>query len=336
MPSPYYGYLRQANDDLVSLEIDKYNYHRNKTTGYTLVDANAPTFPSSWSDSAYQRALLKLKHRHVNLAVDVGEIKETIRMLDDSVRRVIRFYQILRGRYHISERDWYKLLDAVPSLWLEYRYGWLPFLSEVFGAIDSIDARMKGEYDKPSLTTRARNVVDQSWTENLGTKALLIGTRNVNVPLYRDWKVAYTCRVRMDVRVLDSTYRSLADTGITDPLLVAWELLPYSFVVDWFLGIGRYLDGLNAMWGLRWRGGSVTKRYTLTATQRWDWGKASVPLQVTGEMQSLASFTRFDRSVISTPASKLVWYGFENFDLTHALDAITLLHQRLRGGSRYS
>jgi hypothetical protein len=35
--------------------------------------------------------------------------------------------------------------------------------------------------------------------------------------------------------------------GLTDPLSVAWELIPYSFVVDWFVPIGTYLDNLNAI-----------------------------------------------------------------------------------------
>lgn len=38
-------------------------------------------FPQSWVDSAYQRALLKFKHRHLNLATTVGELRETRHML---------------------------------------------------------------------------------------------------------------------------------------------------------------------------------------------------------------------------------------------------------------
>jgi hypothetical protein len=33
--------------------------------------------------------------------------------------------------------------------------------------------------------------------------------------------------------------------GVLDPLSVAWEVLPFSFVADWFIPIGTYLENLN-------------------------------------------------------------------------------------------
>jgi len=35
--------------------------------------------------------------------------------------------------------------------------------------------------------------------------------------------------------------------GLYDPLSVAWELVPFSFVADWFIPIGTYLDNLAAI-----------------------------------------------------------------------------------------
>jgi hypothetical protein len=37
--------------------------------------------------------------------------------------------------------------------------------------------------------------------------------------------------------------------GLTNPALVAWELVPFSFVVDWALPIGDWLSSLDAMLG---------------------------------------------------------------------------------------
>jgi hypothetical protein len=33
--------------------------------------------------------------------------------------------------------------------------------------------------------------------------------------------------------------------GLLDPLSVAWEILPWSFVVDWFYPVGTFLDNLS-------------------------------------------------------------------------------------------
>jgi hypothetical protein len=35
--------------------------------------------------------------------------------------------------------------------------------------------------------------------------------------------------------------------GLADPLSVAWELTPWSFVVDWFLPVGDYLNARGAL-----------------------------------------------------------------------------------------
>lgn len=51
--------------------------------------------------------------------------------------------------------------------------------------------------------------------------------------------------------------------GIANPALVLWEMVPFSFAVDWFLDIGGYLESLGALNGLviddYWRtyGGSI-------------------------------------------------------------------------------
>jgi hypothetical protein len=48
--------------------------------------------------------------------------------------------------------------------------------------------------------------------------------------------------------------------GLTNPIAVAWELVPFSFAVDWFLPVGNTLSALTAGQGLTWLGGYITKR----------------------------------------------------------------------------
>ena len=48
--------------------------------------------------------------------------------------------------------------------------------------------------------------------------------------------------------------------GLMDPLSVVWELIPYSFVVDWFIPIGTYLENLNTIPSLRGRFMTTTLR----------------------------------------------------------------------------
>jgi hypothetical protein len=52
--------------------------------------------------------------------------------------------------------------------------------------------------------------------------------------------------------------KTLSEGGITNPALVAWELLPWSFVVDWFLPIGNFISSWDAVAGLQYQKGAKT------------------------------------------------------------------------------
>jgi hypothetical protein len=65
-------------------------------------------------------------------------------------------------------------------------------------------------------------------------------------------------RISVMYAVSSPVANDLKKLGITNPALLAWELLPYSFVVDWFLPIGNYISSLDATLGLEFKFGYMT------------------------------------------------------------------------------
>jgi hypothetical protein len=61
---------------------------------------------------------------------------------------------------------------------------------------------------------------------------------------------------------------SLSALGITNPLLIAWEVVPYSFVVDWVLPVGTWLESLDALLGYQSAWTSITT-YNLATWREW-------------------------------------------------------------------
>lgn len=116
----------------------------------------------------------------------------------------------------------------VSGAWLAMQYGWLPTLSDVAEAWNAYKALM----DRERQTT---------FTAQLSRSANYNGSPS---------PPAYTCfntvtkrkRYKYTLREQLLAARSL---GLTDPASVAWEILPWSFVVDWFIPIGSYLEALN-------------------------------------------------------------------------------------------
>lgn len=59
-----------------------------------------------------------------------------------------------------------------------------------------------------------------------------------------------SCRVKLWLKISNPQLSQLQQLGLTNPALVAWELVPFSFVFDWFISVGQYLQGITALHGV--------------------------------------------------------------------------------------
>lgn len=114
--------------------------------------------------------------------------------------------------------------------WLQLQYGWLPLLKDIHAADDAAG--------------RIRTPLPAAHKTRAHKSAKVVETAS-------DGKTYNTVAVRKVQKQYIATFSeniSLpAQIGLTDPVGVAWELVPYSFVVDWFLPVGNYLDAHNTV-----------------------------------------------------------------------------------------
>lgn len=108
-------------------------------------------------------------------------------------------------------------------------------MSDIYG---SIDACIKKIREGQFLHVRSSITERKELIDNFG-----------QLPYSRSWVFETTTRGKARYLVKDATLKSLAQCGISNPLLLGWELIPYSFVVDWLFPVGEYLSALDALNG---------------------------------------------------------------------------------------
>jgi hypothetical protein len=113
--------------------------------------------------------------------------------------------------------------------WLAMQYGWLPTLSDTYEATRAFALRNETRFQRYTVRAMAKKVFDSSTSPpNWSCPSTWTYSKQIQYELSEDFSL--------------SQPRAL---GLTDPASVAWELLPWSFVIDWFLPIGDYLSALN-------------------------------------------------------------------------------------------
>jgi hypothetical protein len=189
-----------------------------------------------------------------NLGVFLGEMGPALDLIGDTAGRLGKAYGYARGGQfgkaadqlfsgtsrhqkkrhpNFSQKHWNEGKDAKVALannWLELQYGWLPLLKDVEAA-----AQMLAHHLNVPMRKTYRSHVHREKTVSRNTLSPPSGggtATAIAVKTHDRWLIA-----RIEEK--GSIPQML---GLANPELVLWELLPYSFVADWFIPIGNWME----------------------------------------------------------------------------------------------
>lgn len=201
-----------------------------------------------------------------NLLVTLGEAKETAVHLAHTASRLVHGFNSFRkgdigGAYkHLAGRKPVpvkkekthrqlkrrakdgSLLDDVSSGWMEFSYAWRPLLSD-------IDSAARYIAEKQILSRQSVYPVSKGHVMELDQKKVLTADSGANSFDFTHYN-HHECKVRMTYELSPAfmwTASTLDELGFSDPATLVWELLPLSFVVDWFINIGQVLESLHEL-----------------------------------------------------------------------------------------
>lgn len=223
--------------------------------------------PAHRSDSSMQnetmlKALSKIADAKTNLAVMYAEKAKTADLIYGTANRIYRaMSSFRRGRF----KETAKILNLTPGTvhktWLEYKYGWMPLLMDVKNSAEFFAQQQVGRPLSFSVNAKTEDPIRYLSGAMPGFNRNGFDT-NLETLTYTTDQVK-TCRVKIWCEITNPHLSQLQQLGVTNPALIAWELVPYSFVFDWFISVGDWLQGLTALNGITVKKAMVSFKKTV-------------------------------------------------------------------------
>lgn len=246
----------------------------------------------SYVDKAVFDCASKVAESYVDMGQFVAEFKQTCRLFDETAAMAISLTRklmaidksLFRRGYHwnyengsrmikdlakrnLNKRALSRNSKALGNLWLQYRYGLRPLLSEMQGAIDALTRVLSSRYSVHGVKLH----YDSDSSSDVGNiSTSLCPTGSVQSDVDRQLKLIAKagCMYSFESRAFDH----LTAFGWNDLFKLGWELIPYSFVVDWIINVGDWLSHISPQSGYNvlshWTTVILESRVSQTLTPR--------------------------------------------------------------------
>lgn len=200
------------------------------------------------SDDSAKRQMLKKLSPALSSGVVLGELGKTLDLLRNPAKALRKGLDDFMNSAKDLRRKHNKpkaFGEALAGSWLAYAYGWTPLVSDIEGAAKAVD-----RYRDQSSRTRQRlyAVGNEKWTlTSIGSPGVAVDNWTGRSQIMDTYNVTTVYRASLNY-VPDSPV-SLAARHFgfrpEDILPTAWELVPWSFLIDYFTNIGDIITGYS-------------------------------------------------------------------------------------------
>lgn len=133
------------------------------------------------------------------------------------------------------------------ALWLEFTFGWSPLMSDIHQAAVVLS--------DPFEVTRSYGTATVTKTWRLPDGNGMITNKS---------RAVCTAGLRID----NPNVALMTQLGLSNPAAVVWDVIPFSFVIDWFFKVNRFVNTWNDMAGFSYIDPVTTIESNVSGT-RW-------------------------------------------------------------------
>jgi len=187
-----------------------------------------------------------------------------------------------RTRYgHLPLKPPPSKMEDARKLWLEYRYGWTPLVHDIVDSLKAIYADdLRNQLTQHErFTARGKATFSGQTVSSVAALREFFGTSTAESTASHDFTVRAYILYRMSSEF--GLARRLNDFGAFDVPRAIWEVVPWSFVIDWFVPIGDYLGAMTPKVGVEVIASGYQVKYNLEVSRKV---KSWVPAPSSGDL----------------------------------------------------
>jgi hypothetical protein len=225
------------------------------------------SYQANWNSYECQKALAKALGKFnsligpsAGLGIDAAEHGQALKMIEKRGLMLLRFVRALKkGRFNDA---WKAIRDRVPreppkglhrakgfaNNFLEWHFGWSPLISDIYHAIEVLQSPIS------TLWVRARSTYKLPIQYTVFRDDQVVFSAETITQLYR-------IELGAGIYVSNPNLRLATQLGVVNPAALAWEVVPFSFLVDWFVPVGNFLSQWTDHLGLTLQGAYTTSTW---------------------------------------------------------------------------
>jgi len=295
-------------------------------------------------DGVLMAAYAKMNEPPILVGEILGDLAKTLQMIRRPMGTAAKLLtkMIEVKRYRLKKKAAGSIAKVTADVWLEYRYGWKPIIGDTATAVSELEKAQVGRKQRLVARSQIPFTMNKSWVEEVAGGIPRCDAVTCNVHYTGNGRACGGVIYEVDVRSTPERIAASLGLGIDRLPSTIWELIPLSFVVDWFVNVGQWIQASVPVIGqtvlAAWITTVVEETKNLSLVTHTTLGPdGSYPSQTWngyggGSETKTTTVTRDTRPVLSaTPTLNPAFPG-----LIHSVDALGLLAQGvIRGLSNF-